>query len=68
MAWKDCLRHMPLKSSARKKSNRASRHDLDIKIQFLEGLVRRDPITWTRSNCWATITRNTAATSMAQGG
>ena len=34
---------MPLKSSARKKSNRASRRDLDIKIQFMEGLVRRDP-------------------------
>jgi len=33
-------RRMPLKSSARKKSNRASRRDLDIKIQFLEGLVR----------------------------
>jgi tetratricopeptide (TPR) repeat protein len=43
MAWKDCLRRMPLKSSARKKSNRASRRDLGIKIQFLEGLVRRDP-------------------------
>jgi tetratricopeptide (TPR) repeat protein len=43
MAWKDCLRRMPLKSSARKKSNRASRRDLDIKIQFMEGLVRRDP-------------------------
>ncbi|MGB7747094.1 MAG: hypothetical protein WBN75_07395 [Verrucomicrobiia bacterium] len=34
---------MPIKSSARKKSNRASRRDLDIKIQFMEGLVRRDP-------------------------
>ena len=34
---------MPVKNSARKKSNRASRRDLDIKIQFLEGLVRRDP-------------------------
>ena len=34
---------MPLKSSARKKSNRASRRDLNIKIQFMEGLVRRDP-------------------------
>jgi tetratricopeptide (TPR) repeat protein len=43
MAWKDCLRRMPLKSSARKKSNRASRRDLNIKIQFMEGLVRRDP-------------------------
>jgi tetratricopeptide (TPR) repeat protein len=34
---------MPVKSNARKKSNRASRRDLDIKIQFMEGLVRRDP-------------------------
>jgi len=34
---------MPVKSSARKKTNRASWRDLDIKIQFLEGLVRRDP-------------------------
>jgi tetratricopeptide (TPR) repeat protein len=34
---------MPVKSSARKKSSRASRRDLEIKIQFLEGLVRRDP-------------------------
>jgi tetratricopeptide (TPR) repeat protein len=34
---------MPVKSSARKKTGRASRRDLDIKIQFLEGLVRRDP-------------------------
>jgi tetratricopeptide (TPR) repeat protein len=34
---------MPVKSSARKKLNRASQRDLDIKIQFMEGLVRRDP-------------------------
>jgi tetratricopeptide (TPR) repeat protein len=34
---------MPVKSSARKKPDRASRRDLGIKIQFLEGLVRRDP-------------------------
>src|ERR1039457_3445208 len=34
---------MPFKSSARKKSSRASQHDLDIKIEFMEGLVRRDP-------------------------
>ena len=34
---------MPVKSSARKKPGRASRRDLGIKIQFLEGLVRRDP-------------------------
>ncbi|MGD0207471.1 MAG: hypothetical protein ABSC89_07695 [Verrucomicrobiota bacterium] len=34
---------MPVKSSARKKSSRASQHDLDIKIEFMKGLVRRDP-------------------------
>jgi len=56
---------MPVKSSIRKKTNRASRRDLDIKIQFLEGLVRRDPDYVTRCNCWATTTRNMAATSMA---
>ncbi len=34
---------MPVKSSARKKTSRASERDLDIKIKFMEGLVRRDP-------------------------
>jgi tetratricopeptide (TPR) repeat protein len=34
---------MPVNSSARKKSSRATQRDLGIKIQFLEGLVRRDP-------------------------
>ena len=34
---------MPFKSSARKKLSRASQRDLDVKIQFMEGLVRRDP-------------------------
>ena len=34
---------MPVKSSVRKKTGRTSRRDLDIKIKFLEGLVRRDP-------------------------
>lgn len=34
---------MPVKSSARKKSSRLGQRDLDIKIGFLEGLVRRDP-------------------------
>jgi hypothetical protein len=34
---------MPVKNSARKKPGRASRRDLNIKIQFMEGLVRRDP-------------------------
>ena len=43
MSWKDCLRRMPVKNSARNKSSRASQRDLDIKIEFMEGLVRRDP-------------------------
>ena len=34
---------MPVKSSARKKLSRASQRELDVKIQFMEGLVRRDP-------------------------
>lgn len=34
---------MPVKSSARKKLSRAGQRDLDTRIQFLEGLVRRDP-------------------------
>ena len=34
---------MPVKSSTRKKLSRASQRDLDTKIGFLEGLVRRDP-------------------------
>lgn len=34
---------MPLKSSARKKPSRAVQRDLDTKIQFIEGIVRRDP-------------------------
>jgi tetratricopeptide (TPR) repeat protein len=34
---------MPLKSSARKKTSRATQRDLDTKIQFIEGVVRRDP-------------------------
>ena len=34
---------MPVKSSARKKLSRASRRDLDTRIEFMEGLVRRDP-------------------------
>ena len=34
---------MPVKSSARKKLSRASQRDLDTKIEFMEGLVRRDP-------------------------
>ena len=34
---------MPVKSSARKKLSRVSQRDLDTKIGFLEGLIRRDP-------------------------
>jgi tetratricopeptide (TPR) repeat protein len=34
---------MPEKSSARKKMNRRDSRDLDVKIQFMEGIVRRDP-------------------------
>jgi tetratricopeptide (TPR) repeat protein len=34
---------MPIKSSARKKTSRASQRDLDTRIKFMEGLVRRDP-------------------------
>lgn len=34
---------MPVKSGTRKKSSRASQRDLDIKIEFMAGIVRRDP-------------------------
>lgn len=34
---------MPEKSSAKKKMNRREARDLDVKIQFMEGIVRRDP-------------------------
>jgi len=34
---------MPVKSSARKKLSRATQRDLDVKIGFMEGLIRRDP-------------------------
>jgi tetratricopeptide (TPR) repeat protein len=34
---------MPFKSSARKEMSRATRRDLDTRIEFMEGLVRRDP-------------------------
>src|ERR1043165_6878807 len=36
-------RCMPVKSSARKKMSPAQRRDLDVRIQFVEGIVRRDP-------------------------
>jgi tetratricopeptide (TPR) repeat protein len=34
---------MPEKSSARKRLKRQESKDLDVKIQFMEGIVRRDP-------------------------
>ena len=34
---------MPAKNSAKKKLNRVEQRDLDTKIEFIEGLVRRDP-------------------------
>jgi len=34
---------MPAKSSAKKKLSRGQQRDLDTKIAFIEGLVRRDP-------------------------
>jgi len=34
---------MPVKSSTRKKSSRTCQRDLDVKIGFMEGLVKRDP-------------------------
>ena len=34
---------MPQKSSSRKKLSREKSRDLDVKIQFMEGLARRDP-------------------------
>ena len=34
---------MPAKSSPKKKLSPAEQRDLDTKIQFIEGLVRRDP-------------------------
>ena len=34
---------MPAKSNAKRKSSRASQRDPDTKIQFIEGIVRRDP-------------------------
>jgi len=34
---------MPAKNTARKKISRAEQRELDTKIEFIEGLVRRDP-------------------------
>src|SRR4051812_31766615 len=34
---------MPEKNSVKKKSTRVNQRDLDTKIEFMEGIVRRDP-------------------------
>ena len=34
---------MPAKNTAKKKLSRVEQRDLDTKIEFIEGLVRRDP-------------------------
>ena len=34
---------MPVKSSDRKKMTRTEQRDLDTRIEFMEGLIRRDP-------------------------
>ena len=34
---------MPVKSNSKKKPSTAAQRELDTKIQFMEGLVRRDP-------------------------
>jgi tetratricopeptide (TPR) repeat protein len=34
---------MPVKSNARKKMTRSEQRDLDTRIEFMEGLIRRDP-------------------------
>ena len=34
---------MPVKSNSKKKATQTSHRELDTKIQFMEGLVRRDP-------------------------
>ena len=41
--WEKLRRRMPAKSNARKRSGSASQRELDVKIGFMEGLVRRDP-------------------------
>ena len=40
--WEKLHRRMPFKNSARKKMDRASQRDLDTRIEFMEGLIRRD--------------------------
>lgn len=40
---KNFISRMPQKSSARKKLTREKSRDLDIRIEFVEGIVRRDP-------------------------
>ena len=41
--WKKLPRRMPAKSSDRKKMTRSEQRDLDTRIEFMEGLIRRDP-------------------------
>jgi tetratricopeptide (TPR) repeat protein len=47
LTWKQgsekLRRRMPVKNNARKKTGSASQRELDIEIEFMEGLVRRDP-------------------------
>ena len=47
LTWKhgsEKLRHrMPVKSTSRKKMTRSEQRDLDTRIEFMEGIVRRDP-------------------------
>ena len=40
---KKMARRMPAKSSDRKKLTRSEQRDLDTRIEFMEGLIRRDP-------------------------
>lgn len=40
---KNSRRRMPVKSSARKKLTRKETRELDVKVEFMEGIVRRDP-------------------------
>ena len=41
--WEKLRRRMPAKNNSRKRLGSASQRELDVKIGFMEGLVRRDP-------------------------
>jgi tetratricopeptide (TPR) repeat protein len=43
MTLSKLARRMPIKSYTRKKMTRSQQRDLDTRIEFMEGLVRRDP-------------------------